>query len=64
MLIACAFPLIDQTQTNPPDQGMEPKQRRHHHVQSGRQVVAAPDVRKLVQKDCLEFLAVEPVGQP
>ena len=59
VLVARAFPLVDEPRTEPPDQRMEPEDRLNGHVNGRRQVVATTHMRELVPQDGFDL----PVGQ-
>jgi hypothetical protein len=57
-VVAGLLALVDQSSAQPPDERVEPEHGLHDHVERRRQVVASPDVRKLVGKDRFDVRVV------
>lgn len=48
VLVAGAFPFIDQATADPPDKRMEPENGFNEHVEGGGEIVAAADMTEFV----------------
>lgn len=57
--VAIPLPFRDHSGADPPDEGMEPEERLHAHVQSGGKVVPMANVAELVGQDRFELLGCQ-----